>query len=288
MGEDTGMPSRPDTGPLRPMTRGRRVVAAGRAILRPRNATLSWGAGRLLAGAILVCGVIAQALFGWRWWIVVIVLTAGGEALLVGTTLARSAEREELVDELLDALSPGRARTRRAYRAVERFRAAPFPLYGLPGSWTGPRSLAGWATSRPRHARERTTQVQLAHGDRRDAQGSFLLVEIDAEHWPRHGSPAHDLADRLTHLAGPGAGGYEAGAPGAPADQGAPREVRRVEIPVDGAAVGFDVLGDGRGWVAQGEIGDLVVTLEARDLPLGSVRLARLDDLGPYLTGAEA
>jgi hypothetical protein len=138
MGEDTGMSSRPDTSPLRPMTRGRRVVAAARAILRPRNQALSWGAGRVLAGAILVCGVIAQALFGWRWWLVVIVLTAGGGALLVASTLARSAEREELVDELLDALSPGRAHSRRAQRAVERFRAAPFPLYGLPASWTGP------------------------------------------------------------------------------------------------------------------------------------------------------
>jgi hypothetical protein len=233
--------------------------------------------------------VIAQALFGWRWWIVVIVLTVGGEALLVASTLARSAEREDLVDELVDALSPGRASARRARRAVERFRAAPFPLYGLPASWTGPRSLAGWATSRPRRARERTTQVQLAHGDRRAAQGPFLLVEIDAEHWPRHGSPDRDLAGRLTHSAGPPAGGagagagWTAGAPGVPG----PGEVRRVEIPVDGAPVGFDVRGDGRRWVARGEIGDLVVTLEARDLPLASVRLARLDDLCPYLAGAE-
>jgi hypothetical protein len=52
---------------------------------------------------------------------------------------------------------------------------------------------------------------------------------------------------------------------------------------VDGEPVSFDVLADRRRWVGQGEVGDLVLTLEARDLPLASVRLARLDDLGPYL-----
>jgi hypothetical protein len=35
--------------------------------------------------------------------------------------------------------------------------------------------------------------------------------------------------------------------------------------------------------VAQGEVGDLVVTLEGRDLAPASVRLARVVDLGPYL-----
>jgi hypothetical protein len=114
-------------------------------------------------------------------------------------------------------------------------------------------------------------------------KGPFLLVEIDAARWPRHGSPERDLADRLTRSAGPEA-------PGAPGSPEAPRgrgEVRRVEIPVDGAVVAFDVLGGGRWWVAQGEIGDLVVTLEARDLEPASVRLARLDDLGPYFAAAE-
>jgi hypothetical protein len=56
-----------------------------------------------------------------------------------------------------------------------------------------------------------------------------------------------------------------------------------VAIQVDGQPVPFDVLADGRRWVAQGEVGDLVVTLEARDLPPASVRLARVADLDPYL-----
>ena len=54
-------------------------------------------------------------------------------------------------------------------------------------------------------------------------------------------------------------------------------------IPVDGRPVPFDLLADGRRWVARGEVGDLVVTLEGRDLAPASVRLARVADLGPYL-----
>lgn len=284
--------------PLRPMTRWRRVGLALRAIVRPRNAQLSWAAGRVLAGAILACGVLAQALFGWRWWIVVIVLTVGGEAALVAARLARAADREELVDELLDALSPGRGRARRVRRAAERVRTAPTAAYGLPSSWTGPRYLAGLGTRRPRRGPERTTSVQLGHGDRHADHGPLLVVGTDADAWPRNG-PA-DLAERLAHVPpGPGAGGAAGAGPGpAPPGRTTPAgppgavatgparpapKVQRVAIQVDGQPVPFDVLADGRRWVAQGEVGDLVVTLEARDLPPASVRLARVADLDPYL-----
>jgi len=243
----------------------------------------------VLAGAILACGVIAQALFGWRWWIVVIVLTVGGEAALVAARLARAADREELVDELLDALSPGRTRARRVRRMAERFRAAPFALYGLPPSWAGPRYLAGFGTRRPRRGPERATSIRLGHGDRHAGQGPLLVIGIDTEAWPHHGTT--DLAERLAHLppaaaAGPvatAAAPTPAGPAGAAAAAGPGPEVQRVAIPVDGRPVPFDLLVDGRRWVAQGEVGDLVVTLEARDLPAASVRLARISDLEPYL-----
>jgi hypothetical protein len=64
---------------------------------------------------------------------------------------------------------------------------------------------------------------------------------------------------------------------------GAEAGAQRVEITVDGEPVVFEVLAEGRRWVAQGERGDLVVTLEARDLPLPEVRLVRVADLEPYL-----
>jgi hypothetical protein len=313
MREDTGMrPARQETGPLVPGSRWRRVVRAVRAILRPRADALSWGAGRLAAGAILAAGVIAQALFGWRWWVVVIVLTVAGEAAIVASTLARSAERDDLVDELLGALAPRRQRARRSRRALARLRAAPFPLYGLPPAWTGPRFLGGWSARRDlRAGAERTTSVRLGHGDPSADRGPLLLVEVDADTWGRPTRP--DLAARLAHsrpagpevggearpevggTAGAGAGKSAAGRPGpevgwaaGPAGPEVGGEVERVEIPVDGQAVGFEALADGRRWVAQGELGDLVVTLEARDLPPGEVRLVRIADLAPYLAGPAA
>jgi hypothetical protein len=348
MREDTGMhPVRDDRGPLVPAARWRRLARAIRAILRPRATSLSWGAGRVLAGATVAAGVIAQALLGWRWWVVVAVLTVAGEAAIVGSTLARSAEREELIDELVAALAPRRYARRRTRRALERFRAAPFPVYGLPPSWSGPRFLGGWAIRRDRGSgAERTTSVRLGHGDRDADYGPLLLVEVDAGVWPRLGRP--DLAERLNHAAagtsgaaagvgrgaGPGRaasvsgrasrgprrsgagpdarpGGWAAGRASGPADgstgerangptgdwaagpaeavpAGTEAGAERVEIPVDGEPVAFEVLGDGRRWVAQGEQGDLVVTLEARDLPLAEVRLVRITDVEPYLAGPHA
>jgi hypothetical protein len=53
---------------------------------------------------------------------------------------------------------------------------------------------------------------------------------------------------------------------------------------VDGEPVSFEVLADGRRWVAQGEVGALVLTLEARDLPPAEVELVRVTDLAPYAT----
>jgi hypothetical protein len=317
MREDTGMrPARQETGPLVPGSRWRRVVRAVRAILRPRADALSWGAGRLAAGAILAAGVVAQALFGWRWWVVVIVLTVAGEAAIVASTLARSAERDDLVDELLGALAPRRQRARRSRRALARLGAAPFPLYGLPPAWTGPRFLGGWSARRDlRAGAERTTSVRLGHGDPSADRGPLLLVEVDADIWARPTRP--DLAARLAHSrpvgpevgsearpvgpevgsearpAGPEVGGAAgpAGAGRSAAGRPGPEvggEVERVEIPVDGEAVGFEVLADGRRWVAQGELGDLVVTLDARDLPPGEVRLVRIADLVPYLADPAA
>jgi hypothetical protein len=306
MREDTGMrPARQETGPLVPGSRWRRVVRVVRAILRPRADALSWGAGRLAAGAILAAGVVAQALFGWRWWVVVIVLTVAGEAATVASTLARSAERDDLVDELLGALAPRRQRARRSRRALARLRAAPFPLYGLPPAWTGPRFLGGWSARRDlRAGAERTTSVRLGHGDPSADRGPLLLVEVDADTWARPTRP--DLAARLAHSrpagpevgsearpAGPEVGGAAgpAGAERSAAGRPGPEvggEVERVEIPVDGEAVGFEVLADGRRWVAQGDLGDLVVTLDARDLPPGEVRLVRIADLVPYLAGPAA
>jgi hypothetical protein len=141
--------------------------------------------------------------------------------------------------------------------------------------------------------------MQLGHGDPLAGRGPLLLIEVDAESWPRRPHP--NLADRLAHVAAAPAGGAFAGpfglgraeTTGAAAASARPEPagaggggVERVDIRVDGEPVAFEVLADGRHWVAQGECGDLVVTLEARDLPLEEVRLVRVTDLEPYLAAS--
>lgn len=250
-----GRPGRPAT----PLGWPARVVAAVRAVLRPRVGALSWAGGRLLAGAILVAGLIAQALFGWRWWLVVIVLTVAGEAILVCSTLARTPEREELIDELLAALAPGRRGRRLARLEAERFRTAPFALYGLPPSWRGQRFLGRWSSTRPRHGPELTTSLELGHGDAGAATGPLLLVEVAP--WTSSARPGP------SHRA---------------------EASRRIEITVDGVPVGFEleeVAGDRGRWTARGEHGALVLRLEGRDLDPARVSLVRVADLGPYLAG---
>ncbi len=62
--------------------------------------------------------------------------------------------------------SPGPRREQRWRRDMaERFRAAPFPLYGLPASWTGPRHLGGEGSRQARGQPRVVTSLTLAHGD---------------------------------------------------------------------------------------------------------------------------
>src|SRR5574341_2400811 len=250
MREDTGMhPACDDRVPLVPAARWRRLARAIRAILRPR-ASLSWGAGRVLAGATVAAGVIAQALLGWRWWVVVAVLTVAGEAAIVGSTLARSAEQEELIDELVAALAPRRYAGRRTRRTLERFRAAPFPVYGLPPSWPGPRFIGGWVARRNRGAgTERTTSVRLGHGDRNADRGPMLLVEVDAGACPRLGRP--DLVERLTHAATRSGGAATRSGGAATRSGGAATGSGGAATGSGGAKLGLG-RGAGPGWAASG------------------------------------
>ena len=66
---------------------------------------------------------------------------------------------------------------------VERFRAAPFPLYGLPASWPGPRHLGGWE-GRWSRGQPVTTALSLGHGEPLAVFGGWP---------PRCGHPKHAL-----------------------------------------------------------------------------------------------
>lgn len=179
---------------------------------------------------------------------------------------------------------PGRAVARERREEVERFRAAPFPLYGLPASWAGPRQLGGYEEHQSKGRRPVTVVLSLAHGEPLADQGPQLRVEVRDERvhserrrglaedlWWQAAPTAHDIAGDFDRVTGARRRPYPAWS--------------QVLIPVDGRPVAFQWLAEGRHWVAQAELGDRTLTLHARDLPVGSVELVRVTDLEPYFEG---
>ena len=199
---------------------------------------------------------------------------------------------QPLATDLLRVVRPRRALERDHRREVERFRAASFPLCGLPPAWPGPRHLGGWEGSWTKGQRPVTTALSLAHGDPLTEQGPQLRVEVRAERvepelgmtmrvqsrrqlaedlWLQAAPQAHDPAQHFEQLA---------------AARRQPNPAwSQVTIPVDGRPVGFEWLAEGRHWVAQAELDDHTLTLHARDLPVESVELVRISDLEPYIEG---
>jgi hypothetical protein len=244
-----------------------------------------------LVGAVV--GVAAQLLLGWPWWLVAAGVVAAVWLLFASTAVwGAGGSSQPLVTDLLRVVHPGQALERDHRQEVERFRAAPFPLYGLPPAWPGWRHLGGWEGKWTKGQRPVTTALSLAHGDPLAEEGPQLRVEVRAEGveaepgmtmrvqsrrqlaedlWLQAAPAAHDPAEHFEQLAA----------------------VRRrpdpawslVMIPVDGQPVGFWWLAEGRHWVALAELDERTLTLSARDLPVESVELVRVSDLEPYIQG---
>jgi hypothetical protein len=244
-----------------------------------------------LVGAVV--GVAAQLLLGWPWWLVAAGAVAAVWLLFASTAVwGAGGWSQPLVTDLLRVVRPRQAIDREYRQEVERFRAAPFPLYGLPAAWSGWRHLGGWEGSWAGGQRPVTTALSLGHGDPLAEEGPQLRVEVRVERleprvgmtmriqsrrqlaedlWLAAAPPAHDPAEHFERLAA----------------------VRRrpdptwlqVTILVDGRPVGFEWLTEGRHWAAQAELDERTLTLDARDLPVESVELIRVTDLEPYIQG---
>lgn len=63
------------------------------------------------------------------------------------------------------------------------------------------------------------------------------------------------------------------------------RPGRRSRSRWTGRPVGFDLLGEGRHWVAVGELEGQLLVLQARDLAAEEVELVRVIDVAPYVEG---
>jgi hypothetical protein len=236
----------------------------------------------MVVGAAL--GVAAQLVLGWPWWLVAGGVVAAVWLFVLATAVWGAAgSGRPLLGELLGVVSPRRAIERDHRQVVARFRGAPFPLYGLPASWPGPRHLGGWEGGWARGQRPVTTALSLGHGEPLAEEGPQLRVEVRVGHvgaeprdlaeelWLQAAPQVHDLAEHFGQLA----------AARRRPDPG----WSRVTIPVEGRRVGFEWLAEGRHWVARADLDDRTLTLHARDLPVESVELVGVSDLEPYIEG---
>jgi hypothetical protein len=263
-------------------------------VLRGRRTMIPVPATYLVAAvAGVALGVAAQLVLGWPWWLVAAGVVAAVWLFFFSTAVwGAGGPGQSLATDLLRVVRPRQAIERDHRQEAERFRAAPFPLYGLPSAWPGARHLGGWEGGWDRGQRPVTTALSLGHGDPLADQGPQLQVEVRVEHidteqmmtvrvqsrrdlaeelWLQAVTPAHDLAEQVDQLVA--------------ARRRPDPAWSRVTIPVDGRLVGFAWLGEGRHWVARAELDDHTLTVHARDLPVESVQLVRVPDLEPYIQG---
>jgi hypothetical protein len=264
-------------------------------ILRRRRTMTPVPATYLVAAMVgAALGVAAQLVFGWRWWLVAACFVAAVWLLFLSTALwGGGGSSRSLAAEVLRVARPGRAVARDRRQQVERFRVAPFPLYGLPASWPEPRQLGGCEERRSkRRGGPVTVALDLGHGDPLAEQGPQLRVEVRVERVDTEQLLAvrvqsrRDLADDLWFEAAPTAHDAAGHWDRIAAARSRPDLAwSHVTIPVDGRPVAFAWLGEGRHWVAQAELEERTLTLRGRDLPVESVELVRVFDLKPYIEG---
>ncbi len=246
-----------------------------------------------LAAAVVgaALGVAAQLVLGWPWWLVAAAVVVAVWLFFFSTAWwGDGGSSQSLATDLLQVVRPGRARERDQRQQVERFRAAPVPLHGLPPSWPGLRHLGGWGGSWSK-GRPVTIELYLDHGDPLADQGPQLRVGVSVERVDRDpGMPARfenrrGLAEDLWLQAASTADDAEHWDRIASVRSRPDPAWSQVTIPVDGRPVAFAWLGEGRHWVARAELDDRTLTLHARDLPVGSVELVRVTDVEPYIEG---
>lgn len=257
------------------------------AVLRQRRML---PAGRIYLAALglgFALGVLVRLVFAWPWWPVPIVLVAAVFLFFGSTAFWTAASRGETASALLWAWSPRRAAARDRRLQVDWFRAAPFPLYGLPPSWRGHRHLASSSWSRGPDGRTQVTSLGLGHGDRADPDAACLEVESLRD--PSRGLHRRDLGDRLwLDTEGRHRSPQEVEDHMRASEDDAQQDPgwAQVTVPVDGVPQAFRFLAREHCWAAYADLGDHTVTLYASRFPMEGVELVRVTDVEPYVVVA--
>ncbi len=187
-------------------------------------------------------------------------------------------------------------RDRRALRAW--YATAELPLFGLPTDWTGYRCPG-------QRAGRQVTRRAGPFGMFVRPSGPLWVAALGLTHIAGDGGLLHVGSRRVTNyqvveamavgnfcrrLAWPllEQYGHEAFEEAVIARRAQFRSGqltwRHVVIPVEEHAVNFRVLAVGRQWVGLATIGSFCVQLDARQFPVGRVRLVRIRDPGRYLS----
>jgi hypothetical protein len=269
-------------------------VRAIRVLVRARLAIPAPWIYLAAAAAGTLLGLALGVAIGWPWWAVTLGSVAAAWALFLLTAFRGAGRRSELWSSLLDAVDPKGAPERWNRRQEESFRTAPFPLYGLPPTWRGLRSLGGgdWGGT-GRHAVP--TELELIHGDPEGPAGAVLRVVVSSELGKREVSRNHALR-RLAEDLWREQDRPPSGLPPEHLHEWArarDREVRSretpptapVHVPVDGRPIPFDHISEGTAWAAVGIADDVTITLRARSIAIEAVELRRVTDVDPYIEG---
>jgi hypothetical protein len=266
------------------------VPARLAGVVRRRRSRVPVPATYLVAAAAgVVLGAVLQVVLGWPWWLVAAGVVVVGWLLFLSSAFWGGSPGRPLATEALLVVDPGRGLRRERQAMAERFRAAPFPLYGLPASWAGPRHLGGAGSRQARGQPAVVTSLTLAHGDPAAEHGPQLRVEVRADPDEPGGGPElrRALTDDLRLVtAARDVRNAMGGIGRLPADQPDP-PWSAVPIRLDGRPVRFQLLAEGRHWVAVAEVEGRTLVLQARDLAPEQVELVRVTDVEPYLEGTE-
>jgi hypothetical protein len=250
-------------------------------VVRRRRSRVPVPATYLVAAAAgVVLGAVLQVWLGWPWWLVAVGAVAAVWLLFLSSAFWGGHAGRPLATEALLVVDPARGMRRERQAMAEWFRAAPFPLYGLPASWTGPRHLGGAGSRQARGRPPVVTSLTLAHGDPAAGQGPQLWVEVRADPGDPGAGPElrRTLADDLRWATAARGDELRGGLADPPWSA--------VPLRLDGRPVRFEMLAEGRHWVALAEVEARTLVVQARDLAPEQVELVRVTDVEPYVEGS--
>ncbi len=178
-------------------------------------------------------------------------------------------------------------------KAEEDLRALPVLCYGLPPAFQGPRTIerhrisaGGWAA---RGLDTDTVHYQLIHGSRQERPPRLLIVATSKHpEPPRQPTPLrHFLWERVVAemLASKRRPRLRVGRISLPKQKDVGGAERPVVVPIDGAPQTFTLTEAGQAQVAELNLPDHRIMLQAHRWPITDIELVTVTDLTPYLEG---